>query len=94
LQFHPEWVVGKIAPRPILFIATDDDRLVPPEESISLFEKAGEPKALVMLKGYGHYEVYAEPAFSEVMAATIDWFERHLPARSAATAEPPRRQSS
>ena len=30
LQFHPEWVVDRIAPRPILFIATDDDRLVPP----------------------------------------------------------------
>ena len=31
LGFHPEWVVDKIAPRPILFITTDDDRLVPPE---------------------------------------------------------------
>jgi pimeloyl-ACP methyl ester carboxylesterase len=30
LQFHPEWVVDKIAPRPILFITTGDDRLVPP----------------------------------------------------------------
>ena len=81
LQFHPEWVVDKIAPRPILFIATDDDRLVPPEESVSLYEKAGEPKKLVILKGYGHYEVYVEPAFSEVMAATVDWFGRYLPAR-------------
>jgi uncharacterized protein len=30
LGFHPEWVVDRIAPRPILFITTDDDRLVPP----------------------------------------------------------------
>jgi hypothetical protein len=44
LSFHPEWVVDKIAPRPILFITTDDDRLVPPEESEALFAKAGEPK--------------------------------------------------
>lgn len=80
LQFHPEWVVDRIAPRPILFITTDDDRLVPPEESESLYAKAGEPKKLVMLKGYGHYEVYAEPAFSEVMAHTVAWFEAHLPA--------------
>jgi pimeloyl-ACP methyl ester carboxylesterase len=80
LQFHPEWVVDRIAPRPILFIATDDDRLVPPEESVSLYNKAGEPKALVMLSGYGHYEVYTEPAFSEVMAPTVEWFSRHLPA--------------
>ena len=40
LQFHPEWVVDKISPRPILFITTDDDRLVPPEESVSLYDKA------------------------------------------------------
>ncbi len=80
LGFHPEWVVDKIAPRPILFITTDDDRLVPPEESEALFAKAGEPKRLVLLKGYGHYEVYSEPAFSEVMAETVAWFQAHLPA--------------
>jgi hypothetical protein len=27
LGFNPEWVVDRIAPRPILFITTDDDRL-------------------------------------------------------------------
>jgi hypothetical protein len=82
LEFHPEWVVDKIAPRPILFITTDDDRLVPPDESESLYAKAGEPKKLITLKGYGHYEVYTEPAFSEVMAHTVSWFEAHLPADS------------
>lgn len=80
LEFHPEWVVDKISPRPILFITTDDDRLVPPEESESLFAKAGEPKKLITLKGYGHYEVYAEPAFSKVMAHTVAWFREYLPA--------------
>jgi hypothetical protein len=33
------------------------------------------------LRGYGHYEVYTEPAFSEVMHATLDWFQEYLPAR-------------
>ena len=81
LGFNPEWVVDKIAPRPILFITTDNDRLVPPEESKHLYAQAGEPKKLVVLKGYGHYEVYVEPAFSEVMAATLDWYRTYLPAR-------------
>jgi dipeptidyl aminopeptidase/acylaminoacyl peptidase len=80
LSFHPEWVVDKIAPRPVLFITTDNDRLVPPEESESLYAKAGEPKKLVVLKDYGHYEVYAEPAFGEVMAETVPWFERYISA--------------
>lgn len=78
LQFNPEWVVDKIAPRPILFITTDDDRLVPPEQSIRLHARAGEPKKLVVLEGYGHYEVYMEPAFSRVMQATVAWYREHL----------------
>jgi uncharacterized protein len=81
LEFHPEWVVDKISPRPILYITTDDDRLVPPEESYALYEKSGEPKKLVTLKGFGHYEVYVEPAFSQVMDETVAWFEQYLPAR-------------
>ena len=79
LSFHADWVVGKIAPRPLLIITTEDDRLVPPEESQSLYDHAGEPKRLVVLKGYGHYDVYAEPAFGEVMAATLAWCRAHLP---------------
>ena len=79
LGFNPEWIVDKVSPRPILFITSDNDRLVPPEESEQLYAHAGEPKKLVVLKGYGHYEVYSEPAFSEVMAATLDWYREHLP---------------
>ena len=82
LSFHADWVVGKIAPRPLLIITTEDDRLVPPEESQSLYDHAGEPKKLIVLKGYGHYDVYAEPAFGEVMAATLSWYRAHLPAQA------------
>jgi uncharacterized protein len=78
LGFHPEWIVDKIAPRPILFITTDGDRLVPPEESEALFARAGEPKKLVTLRGFGHYEVYCEPAFGLVVAETTAWFDKYL----------------
>jgi dipeptidyl aminopeptidase/acylaminoacyl peptidase len=84
IGFNPEWVVDRIAPRPVLFVTTDDDRLVPPEESIAMHARAGEPKKLLVLRGYGHYEVYREPAFREVMDATVDWFGTHLPARARA----------
>lgn len=82
LGFNPEWIVDRISPRPILFITSDNDRLVPPEESEQLYAHAKEPKKLVVLKGHGHYEVYQEPAFSEVMGATLDWFQQYLPARA------------
>ncbi len=81
LQFHPEWVVDKIAPRPLLLIAAGDDRLVPPEDCRSLYEKALEPKKLVVVPGFGHYEMYVKPAFDIVMDETVAWFDAHMPAR-------------
>ncbi len=81
LQFHPEWVVDKISPRPLLLIAAGDDRLVPPEDCKSLFDKAGEPKRMATLPGVGHYQVYVQPAFDAVMDETVAWFEEYLPAR-------------
>jgi hypothetical protein len=41
--------------------------------------RAGEPK-FVVLKGFGHYEVHAKPAFGGVMREATDWYRRHLPA--------------
>jgi dipeptidyl aminopeptidase/acylaminoacyl peptidase len=81
LAFNPEWVVDRIAPRPLLLITTDDDRLVPPQESEALYQRAGEPKKLVVLKGFGHYQVYLEPAFGQIMGETTEWYRRYLPAR-------------
>ena len=81
LGFNAEWVVDKIAPRPVMFITTDNDRLVPAEESQEMFRRAGEPKRLVTLPGFGHYEVYGGEAFRQVMAATLQWFDQYLPPR-------------
>src|SRR6476660_8031128 len=52
LGFNPEWVVDSIAPRPILFITTDNDRLVPPQESEAMYARARDPKRLVVLKSF------------------------------------------
>ncbi len=82
LGFNPEWVVDKIAPRPVLFITTSDDRLVPPEESEAMYRRAGEPKKLVVLPGWGHYEVYVGECFRQVMEPTLAWYRQHLPARA------------
>ena len=71
--------MDKVSPTPIMFITTDNDRLVLPEESEEMYAKAGEPKKLVVLNGYSHYEVYEGPAFEEVMAHSLDWFCTHIP---------------
>ena len=75
--------VAALVDADVLFIATDNDRLVPPDESQSLYAGAGEPKKLVMLKGFGHYEVYAGEALRQVMDTTLAWFGEHLPAKLA-----------
>jgi fermentation-respiration switch protein FrsA (DUF1100 family) len=80
--FNPEWVVDKISPRPVLFITTDDDRIAPSEQSENMFARAGEPKKLVMLKGYGHYELYSGEAFKQMAGATLSWFRQYLPAHA------------
>src|ERR1700736_6142577 len=81
LGFNPEWVVDRIAPRPILFITPDAARLVPPQESEAMYARAGEPKKLVVLEGAGHYEVYGGEPFRRVMEETLAWYRAHLPAR-------------
>lgn len=78
IGFNPEWVVGQIAPRASLFITSDRDELVPPEESIALHARAGDPKRLVVLHGYGHYDVFTSPALDDVMSETLDWFGQYL----------------
>jgi fermentation-respiration switch protein FrsA (DUF1100 family) len=78
LGFDAERGVDRIAPLPVLFITTDNDRLVPPEESEAMYRRVGEPKKLVVLHGFGHYEVYAGEAFRQVMAETVPWFHQYL----------------
>ena len=46
-----------------------------------MYARAGEPKKLVMLKGYGHYEIYEGEAFRQVMDATTAWYKQYIPAR-------------
>jgi uncharacterized protein len=82
LDHKPEMMVDRIGPRPILFIHTGDDEIAPTEESRILYEKAKEPKKLVIIDGYGHGDVYKyrNPAiFEKVMAEAVDWYKKHLP---------------
>jgi alpha-beta hydrolase superfamily lysophospholipase len=78
MAFRPEWIVDRIAPRAALFITSDADELVLPEESERMHARAGEPKKLVVLRGYGHYQVFTPPALNEVMRETTAWFAEHL----------------
>lgn len=47
------------------------------EEAQSAFDKAGEPKRLVVLP-YDVLGLYTGPGLEEAMALAIDWFDLHL----------------
>jgi fermentation-respiration switch protein FrsA (DUF1100 family) len=46
--------ISQIAPRPILLIHGDQDLTVPVENSLALYQAAGEPKQLYIVKNAGH----------------------------------------
>lgn len=80
-RYRPEWVVGRISPRPVLFIYSELDALVPPQEQISCYEKCGEPKRLVKLPKATHYDCYefVNPEMSAVVRQeAIAWFRKYL----------------
>lgn len=77
LSFRPELIVDAISPRAAMWLCAGLDTLVPNEESISMYRKAGEPKKLVTLKEE-HHSLYHGKGFEDMMAATISWFNEHL----------------
>ncbi|PYQ55953.1 MAG: hypothetical protein DMF78_00390 [Acidobacteria bacterium] len=65
-------LVHRIAPVPLLIAHGTADWLVPPEHARALFERAGEPKSLLMLEGALHAEYILvqdpEPLVMELLA--------------------------
>jgi len=81
MRHIPEYYVHAISPRPILFIHTERDGLVPIDECYSMFAKANEPKKIVTIPDADHYDVYEfvnPPVFEIVMHETVAWYDAHL----------------
>jgi dienelactone hydrolase len=78
MGYEPVDFIGRIAPTPFLMVAVTHDERCPREEQLAGFERAQEPKHMVMLEG-GHYSVY-DKILAESSQAAVAWFHRHLPA--------------
>jgi len=77
MEYSPEDVVHRISPRAALFIAVENDAVTPEEQTVRLYERAGEPKKLIMLRQTTHYGVYKD-YFDDVAQAVISWYDRYL----------------
>jgi uncharacterized protein len=76
-EVEPLKEVAKIAPRAAMFVHGLLDETCDHEDSIRLFEAAGDPKELWLLEGAGHCDAYFldRGAYCERVAA---FFEEHL----------------
>jgi fermentation-respiration switch protein FrsA (DUF1100 family) len=63
--------IDRISPHSLLLIHGDKDDLVPVEHAYKLYEKAREPKELVILRGAGHRLRLEEKA----IATALDWLK-------------------
>ena len=69
-----DWV-GRIAPRPTLFVCGTDDRVVDYRQTVALHEAAGEPKELIVIEGGGHTDSMSSLQARERF---VQFFERSL----------------
>lgn len=67
--------VGRIAPRPLLLMHAEGDTQIPSDHSEDLYERAGEPRKLIVAPGGAHQTVQHD---SELQGAALRWLEREL----------------
>ncbi|MFA5353884.1 MAG: alpha/beta fold hydrolase [Thermodesulfovibrionales bacterium] len=73
LEHNPEDCIAEVG-CPVLIIAAENDGVCPPSESQMLFERAREPKKMLLLEGCRHYDAYAGEPFRKGIAEIRQWF--------------------
>jgi len=74
--YEPGAYVGLISPTPLLLLVAVKDHLAVSDLAIAAYERAYEPKRLILLPG-GHFDAYGE-AFDQSLEPARDWFRAHL----------------
>ncbi len=75
-EYEPGDYIARISPTPLLMLIADNDHLAIAEEAFLAFNRALEPKRIVVLNG-GHFDAYVHD-FERASAAARDWFVEHL----------------
>ncbi len=79
MEYEPGAMVERISPTPLLMIVAKQDHLTVADEALAAYQRALEPKRLVLLPG-GHFDAYVKD-FDSASAAACAWFGEHLHAR-------------
>jgi alpha/beta superfamily hydrolase len=82
MAFCANDVVGKIAPRPLLLLHSAKDSVTPTEQSVDLFQHAGQPTDLHLMAEVDHFMfTHGSPLVGDLIR---NWLAKHFPARPAA----------
>lgn len=76
-EYSPDRYVAALAPRPVCFLHGAADRVIGPDHSRRLLERAGEPKEIHVIAGADHLEALDGEA-SATRALILDFFQRAL----------------
>lgn len=74
--YEPGAYLGHISPTPLMMIVAVNDHLALSDLAIAAYERAYEPKRLVLLPG-GHFDAYVE-MFDQSAGPACEWFRAHL----------------
>ncbi|MER3397427.1 MAG: acetylxylan esterase [Chloroflexota bacterium] len=76
MEYEPGVYIDRIAPTPLLMVVAANDVLTPTDLALEAYNRALEPKKLVILPG-GHFDAYTTD-FQLAAGAARDWFVQHL----------------
>lgn len=79
MEYEPLAYIERIAPTPLLMVVAANDVLTPTDLALEAYNRALEPKKLVILPG-GHFDAYTKD-FELAAGVARDWFLDHLTGR-------------
>lgn len=74
----PDRLVDRIAPTPLLIVHGTDDWLIPAKHARALYQRAGEPKRLVLIDGALHAENMLVDDADRLVRPLLDFFGERL----------------
>lgn len=78
VEYNPTSPIHLISPTPLLMVVSKDDQYIPSELTTAAYERALEPKDLIILP-CSHIDVYnTEPWVSKAADEAVKWFKQHL----------------
>ena len=77
-KIAPIDIVDRISPRPVLFLHGAEDWLINVSHSRKLYNKAKEPKKIVILEKVGHAETMFDQQPEQFMKPCLEWFANTL----------------